>query len=361
MERRHETFLRVKQAESSDGERWITAWATTRDEDLVGDIVSPTGAQYELPIPLLAFHKADSPVGVVTEAHVSASGIRVRAKLTRGVALADEMWELLKDGAIGAVSIGFKALKSKPLKSGGLLFEAWRWLELSLTPIPCNTNARIIHVGKGIAYADEQRPAGIRVMPPTETVAKRATPQMAEAKAAELGDDYWKQMERGGEAALALLPPDVAKLANPADIGRGHDRNYRIRDHVGRELAVVKGCGKVILAGQPHKQKAAPEGLTRTQAAQVRKMLEEVVSHEGLVQFAGGIGECIRDAVQPVKERLEQLESSALHDGGFFTQDKSYERGALVTHDGSTYLAMSETSSHPGTCHSWRLIGRKGR
>lgn len=184
MERRHETFLRVKSAESSDGERWITAWASTPDEDLAGDIVSPTGAQYQLPIPLLAYHKHDSPVGVVTEAHVSQAGIRIRAKLSKGVALADEVWALVKDGAIGAVSIGFRALKSKPLKSGGLLFEAWRWLELSLTPVPCNSNARIISVGKSIAYASGQDapPVAPPVAPPALVTDWKAGAKQAAAR-----------------------------------------------------------------------------------------------------------------------------------------------------------------------------------
>src|SRR5690606_25225296 len=114
MSRTHETFLRLKSAESSDGERWITAWATTPDEDLEGDVVVPTGAQYTLPLPLLAYHRHDAPVGVVTEAHVSERGIRIRAKLSKGVQLADELWTLIRDGAVAAVSIGFRSLKAKP-------------------------------------------------------------------------------------------------------------------------------------------------------------------------------------------------------------------------------------------------------
>lgn len=199
MERRHETFLRVKSAESSDGERWITAWASTPDEDLVGDIVSPTGAKYQLPIPLLAYHKHDCPVGVVTEAHVSAAGIRIRAKLSQGVALADEVWQLVKDGAIGAVSIGFRAIKSKPLKSGGLMFEAWRWLELSLTPVPCNPNALIVSVGKSIAYASD-----LQTAPMAEDPAD-AWKKLAKAKGKQLVQESLREGGTQAEIVARLI------------------------------------------------------------------------------------------------------------------------------------------------------------
>lgn len=275
MERRHETFLRVKSAESSDGERWITAWASTPDEDLAGDIVSPTGAKYQLPIPLLAFHKTDSPVGVVTEAHVSDKGIRVRAKLTKGVALADEVWALVKDGAIGAVSIGFKALKSKPLKSGGLLFEAWRWLELSLTPVPCNSNARIISVGKSIAYAT-------------------------------------------GEEAAQLVP-----VASPEDW---------------KAQAKAKGAELV--------QKAATGGGSPIEI--VGKLAMQMHMH-----FA--------EELNRLTERVDSVAARGLKYAGVYQRALDYERGDVVTHKGSAWIALRDAATEPGDTPEWQLMVKRGR
>lgn len=354
---RLETFLRVKQVESSDGERWITAWATTADEDLQGDVVEPAGAVYQLPIPLLAYHKSDSPVGVVTEAHVSERGIRIRAKISKGVQLADEIWQLVKDGAIGACSVGFKALKSKRLSSGGLLFESWRWLELSLTPCPANPNARIVSVGKSIAYATNAD--AIRVTPQTAPARKVVTPQQAEAKAARCGDDEWKVMQAGGDAALALLPPEIAKLVDHKQTGRGNDRIYTLRDIAGREVATVDGHGNVAIAGQ-QKPKAKTEGLTTTQANQVRTLLKTMVTHGEMVEFAKAFGGVMKEAVQPLRERLDRLEASALHDGGFFTLGREYLKGAVVVFDGQTWLATEDTEATPTRGNQgWRLLGRK--
>lgn len=151
MQHERETYLTVKAAEQ-DGERWIEGWATTPSVDLVGDIVSPQGAVYSLPVPLLFAHRHDEPIGAVVRANASSAGIRIRARLTAGVAKAEECWNLVRDGALSAVSVGFQALKATPLPSGGQRFDSWRWLELSLVSVPANPDARIA-VGKGLAYS----------------------------------------------------------------------------------------------------------------------------------------------------------------------------------------------------------------
>lgn len=151
MKTNHQTFLAVKALEREDG-RWIEGWATTGREDRVGDIVVPEGAAYTLPIPLLFAHKHDEPIGSVVRAEVTKAGIRIRAKLTEGVARAEEVWKLLQDGALTAVSIGFQALKHSALPSGGLRFDKWEWHELSVVSVPANPDARI-SVAKCMAVA----------------------------------------------------------------------------------------------------------------------------------------------------------------------------------------------------------------
>lgn len=154
MHTEHRTYLAIKAAER-DGERWIEGWATTPSVDLVGDVVNPEGAIYGLPLPLLFAHQHDAPIGAVVQANASRAGIRVRARLTAGVAKAEECWNLIRDGALSAVSVGFQVLKASPLPSGGQRFDSWRWLELSVVAVPANPDARVT-VGKGFAYSAQQ-------------------------------------------------------------------------------------------------------------------------------------------------------------------------------------------------------------
>lgn len=272
MTHKHEMFLRIKEAPSNDGERWIHAWASTPDEDLAGDRINPFGAVYELPIPLLAYHKTDSPVGVVTEAHATERGIRVKARLTRGVKLADECWALIRDGAIAAVSVGFRAIKTKPLPSGGLLFESFRWIELSLTPTPCNVGAKIYHIGKAIAYAT------------TPATPEPRLPQYVPC--GDLAEDFAR--------ATRALPQDarraVSDLTSTKTAGR-----WALRDRHGAVVAMVPP------PVPPAAKRVAEVGLTKAQRAEVRKML-----NEASLVIARGVGRAIRKSVGKVHKSSEQ-------------------------------------------------------
>jgi len=137
---------------SIDAERReITGWATTPEVDHIGDIVEPTGAVFKLPLPLLHQHQHDRPVGVVTDAKVTAAGISIKAKLAKvdePAALRERVeiaWAEIKHGLVNGLSIGFAPLECSFLedKSGGIRYSKWSWIELSLVTIPANASARI--------------------------------------------------------------------------------------------------------------------------------------------------------------------------------------------------------------------------
>lgn len=143
-----QTILRLKTA----ADPWsFSGWASTPSVDLAGDVVEPSGARFELPLPLLWQHDHKQPVGAVRDAHVTAKGIRVTGRITPEATRATEAQALLRDGVLG-LSIGFVAEKSEPLPTGGRRFTAWRWHELSLVSVPCNPEARI---GKGLVLGSK--------------------------------------------------------------------------------------------------------------------------------------------------------------------------------------------------------------
>lgn len=110
----------------------------------MGDIVVPEGAKFKTPMPLLLYHQHNLPVGEVVFAKATKEGIPFTATIPRVTESGtikdrvDEAWHSVKYGLIGAVSIGFRALTDgvELLKSGGLKFTAWEWLELSLVSVP---------------------------------------------------------------------------------------------------------------------------------------------------------------------------------------------------------------------------------
>jgi HK97 family phage prohead protease len=136
-----------------DGSDFVTirGIASTPTTDRMGDVVEPMGAKFKTPMPLLWQHDRHAPVGTVTFAQPTAKGIPFEARLPRIAEpgrlkdRVDEAIHSMKYGLISAVSIGFKAVAEKVerLKSGGLKFNEWEWLELSLVTIPANSEAAI--------------------------------------------------------------------------------------------------------------------------------------------------------------------------------------------------------------------------
>src|SRR5690606_3676232 len=120
----------------------------------MSDVVEPMGAVFKLPMPLLWQHNADKPVGNVRFAKPTKDGIPYVAtlpKVKEAGALKDRIDEAvqsIKYRLVAAVSIGFRAMKDgvEPLKSGGLRFTKWEWMELSLVTIPANADATITSI-----------------------------------------------------------------------------------------------------------------------------------------------------------------------------------------------------------------------
>jgi HK97 family phage prohead protease len=132
-----------------DEQRTIEGWATTPDEDRMGDIVLPKGAKYKLPMPFLLDHDHSQVVGEVDHVDVSDKGIKFRAHIKKiteegeAKSLCDKAWSYVKNGLRRAVSIGFRPLEMEGLPTGGLKFTSWEWYELSAVGVPAQANAVI--------------------------------------------------------------------------------------------------------------------------------------------------------------------------------------------------------------------------
>jgi len=131
--------------------RVIRGIASTPEPDRLGDVLDPKGATYALPLPLLWQHRADQPIGTVTAAKVSKTGIEITAEIAKvAIARIDEAWTLIKSGLVRGLSVGFRATEEPELIENGdqlgFKFSAWEWLELSAVTIPANASAGILTV-----------------------------------------------------------------------------------------------------------------------------------------------------------------------------------------------------------------------
>lgn len=151
------SVLEIKAMDESGGKRLFKGIATTPTADRVGDIVEPEGAVFALPIPLCWMHNTKDPVGWVTAARITKSGIEIDgeiANLPEPASLKERLdtaWAMLKGKLVRGLSIGFKPLESSRIgETYSYRYLKWEWLELSPVVVPANGDCSIT----GIKSAD---------------------------------------------------------------------------------------------------------------------------------------------------------------------------------------------------------------
>ena len=128
----------------NESEGMFVGIATTPAPDRVKDVVEPQGAVFTLPLPLLAYHNHEKPIGTVEQATITKDGIEVVCRVLKDVTQeAREIWGLIQNNAMRGLSIGFKVIDSEPLSNGGYCFKKYEWLELSVVPVAMNGQANI--------------------------------------------------------------------------------------------------------------------------------------------------------------------------------------------------------------------------
>jgi HK97 family phage prohead protease len=113
--------------------------------DRVGDMIEPGAFKGVLPpVPMLFAHDPAQPVGVWDAIDEAPEGLRVKGRLLiNEVARAAEVRALVKEGAVGGLSIGFSTKKAVARRGGGRTISALDLVEISLVTVPMHPGARV--------------------------------------------------------------------------------------------------------------------------------------------------------------------------------------------------------------------------
>jgi hypothetical protein len=182
-----------------DQQRTFSGLATSPVPDRIDDVIEPLGCRYRNPLVLLRAHDHTMPIGEVHFDRPSKSGIGFRARIPTVTELGllkdrlDMAWGEIRHGLIKAVSIGFRALESERLPSGGLRFTKTEIYELSTVAVPAQELATIDAV-KSIDAA----------------IRRGETPSAPQASS------LWREIADGGQRSLDLLrgSPGFAKATS---------------------------------------------------------------------------------------------------------------------------------------------------
>ena len=154
MKKAYSTIEIKSTKKTDDGKRTFTGIASTPTPDRAQDIVEPKGAEFKLPLPLLWQHNHSDPIGWITAAKVSKSGIEITgevADIPETGELKDRLqkaWQMLKNGLVRGLSIGFSPLEWNWIEGTdyGMHIIKWAWYELSAVTIPANQEATITSI-----------------------------------------------------------------------------------------------------------------------------------------------------------------------------------------------------------------------
>ena len=128
-----------------DGSVMIRGMASTHDFDRAGDSISADawtkgGLKNFEKNPIILFnHDYNRPIGRATGLKTTENGLELTAKISKA---AKDVTELVKDGVLGAFSVGFRVKDADYLEeTDGLKIKDAELFEVSVVSVPCNQSA----------------------------------------------------------------------------------------------------------------------------------------------------------------------------------------------------------------------------
>ena len=132
--------------EDDDGSVNIKGYASTNASDRAGDCIDHEawtkngGLENFKGNPIILFnHDYNRPIGRATSLEVNGKGLELGARISKS---AGEVKELIKDGVLGAFSVGFRVKDAEYLKeTDGYQIKDAELFEVSVVSVPCNQAA----------------------------------------------------------------------------------------------------------------------------------------------------------------------------------------------------------------------------
>jgi|11BtaG_2_1085332.scaffolds.fasta_scaffold03982_3 HK97 family phage prohead protease len=148
-----------KALEEDDGGVHICGMASTADFDRAGDTISAEAwtkgglGNFEKNPIILFNHDYNKPIGRATGLKVTENGLELKAKISKSAP--DHVAQLVKEGILGAFSVGFRVKDADYLaETDGLKIKDAELFEVSVVSVPCN-QAATFSLAKSFDSVDE--------------------------------------------------------------------------------------------------------------------------------------------------------------------------------------------------------------
>ncbi len=253
------TEMRLAGAPSED--RTMDVVASTDALDSHGTVLDQ--ASWDLarfianPVVLYAHNQRDLPVGFAENVRVENGALHARLRFVTAAAnpLAEQVWQLVQQKALRAVSVGFFAGDAKTQKRDGrdvAVLSGNELLEISVVPVPSNPEAVAKMRARAIADTTPTAPAADGAIPMADKISKPEVSPTVDASAAQVREFAAREnAERELGNTRAQLAETAAALdAALADVELAHIENAKLRDKLGSVerlalLAEGRAAGKL--------------------------------------------------------------------------------------------------------------------
>ncbi len=145
--------------EDDDGSVHICGMASTHDEDRANDVIMAEAwtkgglGNFEKNPIILFNHDYNKPIGRATGLKVTENGLELKAKISKSAP--DHVAQLVKEGILGAFSVGFRVKDADYLsETDGLKIKDAELFEVSVVSVPCN-QAATFSLAKSFDSMDE--------------------------------------------------------------------------------------------------------------------------------------------------------------------------------------------------------------
>lgn len=218
-----------KAAAQEDGSIVIEGMASTDSVDRVGDVVSAQAwtksdglANYKKNPIILFNHQYAKPIGKAIEVKTNSQGLFIKARISKA---SGDVGELIKDGVLGAFSVGMRVKDAEYVSStDGFLIKDVELFEVSVVSIPANQDA-VFSLAKSFETAEEFEEFKKTFSTGLESNGEAAN--AAPAKTSAPNDativatkEIVKMDPKDLEALLASVAEKTAKSMNDAQIAR---------------------------------------------------------------------------------------------------------------------------------------------
>lgn len=142
-----------------DEQRIIEGYASTETVDREYEIVTrealKEAAQKYMMFPTIRYMHQKQPIGKALDLKIDHKGLRLKAKILKGIKAADEAWQLVKEGILKAYSIGGRILEAeryydKTLGRPVRRITKMELYEVSLVDVPANPETLIEVLSKSL-------------------------------------------------------------------------------------------------------------------------------------------------------------------------------------------------------------------